>query len=172
MKDLHCPHLIQAIAYYERDKRHFFIFPWAEIGNLRNYWNLRTPTTDKSYLEWVFTQLIGLAEAIKLFHLMRNCRHGDMKPENILCFGGDGNGQNVHGRLVITDFGLAKIHKNATSARHEATSTRGVTILYAPPECNSKQPRSRRYDIWSLGCMYLEFVIWLLWGNEVLENFL
>lgn len=172
MRDLRCPHLIQAIAYYERDQQHFFIFPWADKGNLRSYWGSKSPETEPLYLKWVFSQLAGLAEAIKLFHKQLNCRHGDLKPENILCFDGGGDEENPYGRLVITDFGLARIHKDVTQNRIEATSTRGATILYAPPEFNSNEPRSRRYDIWSLGCMYLEFVIWLIWGNDSLESFL
>jgi len=30
---------------------------------------------------------------------------------------------------------------------------------------------SRAYDIWSLGCLYLEFITWLLHGNEQIEKF-
>ncbi|SCO19135.1 related to tol protein [Fusarium fujikuroi] len=37
---------------------------------------------------------------------------------------------------------------------------------------NSRVPRSRRYDIWSMGCIIFEYTIWLLYGyEEGLRNF-
>ena len=32
-------------------------------------------------------------------------------------------------------------------------------------------PASRAYDIWSLGCIYLEFITWLLKGSAAIDNF-
>ncbi|KAK8052495.1 hypothetical protein PG993_003880 [Apiospora rasikravindrae] len=32
-------------------------------------------------------------------------------------------------------------------------------------------PRSRLYDVWSIGCIFLEFVVWLLKGRVRLERF-
>ena len=45
--------------------------------------------------------------------------------------------------------------------------------MYEPPEVRilADKPRSRRYDIWSMGCIYLEFVIWLLYGTSGLKRF-
>ena len=173
MKDLDSQHIIKAIACYENDGKYFFVFPWAGEGNLRGYWSRWHPQMEEDYLQWVFVQLIGMAKAIALFHEKHNFRHGDLKPENVLCFQDkmSGTGEIGYGRLVITDFGLAKKHDKETSSRINATTSRGVTVMYAPPEWDSKKPRPRRYDVWSLGCIYLEFVIWLLWGNEQLENF-
>jgi serine/threonine protein kinase len=34
-----------------------------------------------------------------------------------------------------------------------------------------QRPRSRKYDIWSLGCVFLEFAIWLLHGPKAIEGF-
>ncbi len=98
MKQQRHPHFVKVVAYYEKDKKHFLLFPWAENGNLRDYWKAQTPDLGRHYLSWAFKQLIGLAEAIRSLH-MDNCRHGDLKPENILCFGGR------TGRLVIADVG-------------------------------------------------------------------
>ena len=34
--------------------------------------------------------------------------------------------------------------------------------MYEPPEAEivSDQPMSRRYDVWAMGCVCLEFLIW------------
>ncbi|KAH6976370.1 kinase-like domain-containing protein [Ilyonectria sp. MPI-CAGE-AT-0026] len=99
-------------------------------------------------------------------------RHGDLKPDNILKF--DGEHSDLFGILKIADLGLAKQHKNATSFRDSPTNTTHTTWHYEAPEVATKshQPRSRRYDIWSIGCIILESITWLLYGYDVLNKFL
>ncbi|KAI0976973.1 heterokaryon incompatibility protein-domain-containing protein [Xylaria arbuscula] len=99
----------------------------------------------------------------------KHWRHGDIKPENILIF----KDSTWLGTLKIADLGLAKQHQFATEFRHQATSTKHSTVHYQAPEAvtNTKEPRSRRYDVWSMGCIILEFIIWFLYGSEGLHNF-
>jgi serine/threonine protein kinase len=95
-------------------------------------------------------------------------RHGDLKPENILRFT---TAESVLGTLKIADMGLAKQHVLATQHRKHLTSTRYGTVQYEPPEALDKRARSRLYDVWSMGCIALEFIIWLLHGNNALLTF-
>ncbi len=69
--------------------------------------------------------------------------------------------------------GLSKVHNEATNLRNGPTSTKAGTLMYEPPEAEIAhwKPRSRRYDIWSMGCIYLEFAIWLFYGSSGLERF-
>jgi len=168
------PHLIKAIAYFRRGPKHYFMFPWAKEGNLRDYWQNALPTQDKPWFKWVFGQLTGIALAIKVLHHNGNgqsCRHGDLKPENILCFSNPDSSHDV--TLVIADVGLARVHPEATQLRNLPTRTITGTWMYGPPEAeiNKGRPRSRRYDIWSMGCIYLEFIIWILYGIDALTRF-
>lgn len=43
--------------------------------------------------------------------------------------------------------------------------------MLAPPEYDLREDLSQPFDIWSLGCTYLEFITWLLLGAEGVENF-
>ena len=179
LRDRNHPHLIKAIAYYEMRNSHYLMFPWAGLGNLRNFWETEPPNIDETYLRWMFGQLSGLASAIAELHNYNkdsSYRHGDLKPENILCFESSGTpGEELDGPccLVIADVDLTKNHNKATEARKTATRTMSGTIMYEPPETEilKDKPRSRRYDIWSLGCIYLEFIIWLLYGPHELKRF-
>ncbi|KAJ8131727.1 hypothetical protein O1611_g1897 [Lasiodiplodia mahajangana] len=107
-----------------------------------------------------------------------NIRHGDLKPDNILRFlSGDDNNSNNDlkrvGKLKIADMGLAKHHLFLTQDRSVATETKYGTALYEPPEARDKNPkvaRSRLYDIWSMGCIIFEFIIWLLYGYDMVDN--
>jgi serine/threonine protein kinase len=97
-------------------------------------------------------------------------RHGDLKPENILVFNIPGS---QIGLLKIGDLGLAKRHFAPTVHRRQATSTKYGTLSYEAPEAITMpaRPRSRRYDIWSFGCIMFETMIWLLYGHQGLKSF-
>lgn len=99
-----------------------------------------------------------------------NWRHGDLKPENILRFLRAGQ---LVGTLRISDLGLAKRHVVSTGFRKLPSTSQFGTLDYEPPEAMTmlRSPRSRLYDIWSFGCIMLEFVVWLLYGHEGLDEF-
>lgn len=100
-------------------------------------------------------------------------RHGDIKPDNILWFGDEEN-KYKRGVLKITDFGVTAFHNAKTTKQPAKHVPR--TITYAAPEIEVSQeddePRvSRPFDVWSLGCVYLEFITWILLGHEGVVDF-
>ncbi len=169
-------HMTLSLGSFSQEGRHCLIFPWAEGGDLDNLWKygnsrLRTP----ELALWSLQQMSGLAETLLDLHLgfdeKTNCRHGDLKPQNILHFLTNGEGI-----LKITDFRISSIHDNSTFERKETpTVERATTPSYEAPEAApallTKQARSLKYDIWSLGCIFLEFTIWLVDGWEDIESF-
>lgn len=154
------------------------MFQWADGGSLRDYYKKnRRPTLTNDFMKEIVQQLVGLANALNALHNYKkndkdagSYRHGDLKPENILRFE-DGTQM---GFLRIADLGLAKHHFDATGLRDKNTSTRHGTPFYEPPEVfrNPKEARSRQYDIWSMGCVILEILVWLLYGTDALEEFI
>ncbi|KAK6065957.1 serine/threonine protein kinase-44 [Seiridium cupressi] len=176
--DFQTKHLIKATASYRYKDTLYFVFPWASQGNLRKFWKEKVPQVhDKTFLKWLFAQLLGVAETIQSLHKPQvNIRHGDLKPENILCFESSDpflDQKDPSYVLVISDVGLAREHDKLTKFRSRTKQPGGGTMVYAGPEMELSEGRatSRRYDIWSLGCIYLEFFIWLLYGIDGLEQF-
>ncbi|KAM0228896.1 hypothetical protein ACHAPO_010420 [Fusarium lateritium] len=195
-KSLGDPHLITCIAAIERGNERYLLFPWAQDGNLREYWEASTERFNgRVAVTELLVQLKGLATALRQLHYFGlpddladlppsvkdeydqtavniSIRHGDLKPENLLWFLEETVGGEKSRYLKIADMGLAKRHVMATQDRTYLTSTRYGTILYEAPEAQtSNSGRSRQYDVWSMGCIALEWVIWILYGNAQLQRF-
>lgn len=175
IQNLNDKHLVKHIATCQIDSKYYVIFPLANGGNLLEYWKKESETPQQPELIlWAFQQLLGITGAIRTLHHDlegdKNCRHGDIKPANILIFKQDGRDL-----LVIADLGVSKIHEQVTEMRRSGTDTRATTPAYEAPEVlestRQGKPRARTYDIWSLGCVFLEFAIWLLYDFTAVENF-
>lgn len=123
--------------------------------------------------------------------------HGDIKPENIFIFSKGqkakelamgppttGKGSTTPSDrssrsgspssvaddrdLVIGDFGGGDFY----DASKHPDPLRQMTVTYRPPEYDTKlKPVSRSWDVWGLGCTYLEFVTWFLLGRAGLKEF-
>ncbi len=176
------PHLIKAIASIKRGDTYHILFPWADGGNLRGAWKeLEEKPRTGDLIGWVFKQMSGIVGAIAKIHnlpdtpdLEENGRHGDLKPENILWFRGKEGGL---GNLVLADVGLTRFHDQVTRKRANQgsqgknTYTTAASVEYAPPEAHNTKTRSRKFDNWSLGCIFLEFIIWVFGGLAEVRSF-
>ncbi|KAH8597375.1 kinase-like domain-containing protein [Bisporella sp. PMI_857] len=173
IKALQHRHIIRHLASIDKDEKGYIIFPWADGGNLQKFWMDGEQGPYRKRALWAIRQMLGLTTAVELLHKQFKCRHGDLKPGNILCVKEDG--EMV---LKIADFGVSRIHQDPTFYRNSATTSAFLTPSYQGPEVEfekvdkkDQHPRSRKYDIWSLGCVFLEFSIWLLHGPKAVEGF-
>lgn len=155
-------HIIDVKAIFDQGRKRYYMFPWADGGNLWELFENRGVIQrgeEGRFIAGIFAQLLGLAKALSVLH-QNSYRHGDLKPENILVF----QRQNQPAIWKIADFGLAKFHRDPTEKRFGPTSTRHGTFSYEPPEfLQNHQPTSRLYDIWSMGCIILQLITWLLY---------
>lgn len=164
-------HIVETFAIFNHWKKEYFMFPWADGGNLMDFIRGRNNTDayrDPLFVMDIITQLVGLASAIETIH-RKKYRHGDLKPQNILVF----TGETRVGVWKVADLGLAKLHNKATGDRKGPTTSLGRgTISYEPPETvtTTDSPRSRLYDIWSMGCIILQLVICLLYGDKAFND--
>ncbi|KAL9075022.1 MAG: hypothetical protein Q9161_001953 [Pseudevernia consocians] len=167
------PNIIPLISSYKFRGKINFLFPRASGGSLhdllRNNDRPAELASDEDFLHCI----CGLCSAIETVHSfsiselnlsMIGCHH-DIKPRNILV-----DGRN----FILADFGLARL-KMAT----ESSKTDFVTgpAWYLSPECEDvedpfeKHTISRPSDIWSLGCILLEVLTYLLKGPNGIAAF-
>lgn len=175
IRELDHDHLLKPIAAFDNGNHQCFIFPWAEGGNLRDYWERADSNSngrlirDDDEVTWTLRQMRALADCLRLLW-NENCRHGDLKPENILLFMND----NTRGNFVIADVGLSKFHTAVTARRKQSSSVKFATRRYGAPEMymeDRHEPLSRDFDIWSMGVILLEWLTWLIYGNEKLQEY-
>ncbi|KAI9167743.1 ornithine decarboxylase antizyme [Paramyrothecium foliicola] len=184
-------HLIKLLLTYNWRGNWYLVFPWAE-ENLRTFWKTYLPWPERSHARalWIARQCAGLAQGIDAIHCpqMREevrlelsisqrdknlGRHGDLKPENILWFkqSPDGyRGPSPMGTLKITDFGLTRYHGSNT-VEEPVPDGFPVSPTYRTPEYEIRKTLSPEYDIWTFGCVLLEFVIWYFRGWDGVDKF-
>jgi len=188
-------HIVPLLATFEHKNSYHLLFPWAN-ANLRRYWAMfPNPWIDRRYCLWVAQQCKGLARGLSIIHeppidlsddysgenalqpsrgrepLHNRAygRHGDIKPENILWFS-DGPSSGL-GILEIADFGLTRFHHKQSRSNISPVGM-GNSPTYRAPEFDMPAGLlSRSYDIWALGCLYLEFITWYFLGWNGVTQF-
>jgi serine/threonine protein kinase len=180
-------HVIQLLASFEvhnsnsTHPTYYLLFPWAD-GNLEEFWKQQDGAyspRNQVQTGWMIDQFYHLAKALQCLHNDRKVilsqrtdsnrygRHGDIKPGNFLFFC-DNSGLGFE--LVLADFGLGRLHSKASKSMQPPNVSK--TATYAAPEYDIEggllSPRS---DIFSLGCVFLEHIVWLFHGYKAVEAF-
>lgn len=175
-------HLLKLVAsFYLKDC--FILFPWAEQGDLEHVWagQMNTDARTPKFVRWAFEQMAGLAAGLaKLNDPAENLEereddhHGDLNPEAIFLFPDKSN--TSLGTLRIAYAGLVRYHLPKTNSfsfpKHDQRCD--SNLRYAPPESRFLEQGDKKlpgFDMWSLGCIYLEFIIWILGGYAELGKF-
>jgi serine/threonine protein kinase len=185
-------HLITLLGTYSIGSSFFFIFPGVECS-LEDYL-ARTPaplvprlrlrllqSSDAATMRWLSEQILGLTAAVNLMHSesgllggglgtpAKYARHGDLNMENIHWLKSKAN---YRGTLVIGDLGPVDVYGGHSYSGIPDEKPYHASIYCAPEYKIMDAGISRAYDIWSLGCIFLEIITWALGGNEERARFL
>jgi serine/threonine protein kinase len=173
-------HMVTLLMTWMTGNTYNLLFPWAN-SDLDFYWQANPmPVMIPETILWTSKQIRGIASAIESIHNpksnnlrvaedRRYGRHGDLKAENILLFAAP---DDKRGILVITDLGLAEI--NSSLSRSQKSNSRiNCTPIYKAPESDIDGAKiTRSYDIWTFGCLLMEWVCWLFQGYENKTQFI
>jgi serine/threonine protein kinase len=129
----------------------FIVQNYYPMGNLRAFLKKDIP------LEKCIAMMFDILNGMKEVH--NHIIHRDLKPENILV--------DSDGKLIITDFGLARYINEKT----RTNSFKGSgTIPYMAPECWTGETNTISMDIYSLGILFFEILTGVLPYNAKTES--
>ncbi|KAI8634154.1 hypothetical protein F5Y19DRAFT_412147 [Xylariaceae sp. FL1651] len=157
-------HIVCIYAAFTIREKHYIIVEWANGRSLRDLWSARSSSSSKlnaAAVREVLQQLHGLLDALCMLH-KSNYRHSTLNAKSILRFL-DGS----------TGLGTLKF-KTVGSATRYVTPFRlidagDVTVPYT--SIATKPHKSHFYNLWSMGCIILEWMIYLFYGHEELAEF-
>jgi protein-serine/threonine kinase len=142
------PGIVTLYYTFQDDNSLYFVIDLAEFGELltliRKYGSL-----SESCSRYYMAQL---TDAVEFMH-SKGVIHRDLKPENILV--------NGDMRLMLTDFGAAKLLDVEMQPQQEYNSSFVGTAEYVSPELLKNNKCGFESDIWAMGCILYQFIVGL-----------
>ncbi|KAL8716044.1 MAG: hypothetical protein Q9225_006276 [Loekoesia sp. 1 TL-2023] len=175
-------HIATPLASWTQQGKCFMLFPYAQC-NLRHYmskWTFGSPLPER--MLWLLGQLRGIADGLRNLHNLsdekgpfpqphlrttgsnapRSNRTHVISPENIwVCSTHNTSSLDQtpgEGRFCLAGFSPqeSQSHLSSESRIHMSAGT----CTYEPPEARFEDVNLRPRDVWSLGCIFLEVLIW------------
>jgi len=166
---LNHPHINGLVGTIQTNNEWWMISQWCDGGTLFDLWQRNlVPTISGNLIREILHQLDGLADATRVLH-KNEIRLGNLQPGKILSLKKQNNNEIGELRFDCVSYSIRK-HHQVTTMRY-ATRTGSLTTIYDAPGIRKMEPRTRYSDIWSMGCIILEFMIWILYGPAKLEKF-
>ncbi|KAF2692085.1 kinase-like protein [Lentithecium fluviatile CBS 122367] len=191
MAGLDHPHLVKCLTSFTLGWKYYMVYDLADC-DLESFIcdNPRSGKVSDLSASWLAQQLSGLAGALRVVHNPGGSKFSsaknlgvpsaigertgyihDIKPDNILVF------QKKDGTswLRLSDFSCARVVDfvatiSGNNRFSYKTNTKSGAPIYRAPE-SSEGATSRPYDMWSLGCVYLEILVWFIEGYQALLSF-
>ncbi len=138
------PNVVRIVDIGENEGLHYLIMQFVEGEDLANYLQ-RVGRLSAAEAVYAGSQI---ADALRWAH-SKGVIHRDLKPANVRL--------DTHGRLVVLDFGIAKIGSMPTALTQMGFKV--GTPYYMAPEQIRGQSIDSRADLYALGVMMYEMVI-------------
>lgn len=162
LRCLQHPNIMELHAAFCRGNELSLLMPLAECDLskiLKGVKSIPGLTSDMELISALWRLASGL-RAVHEYHFESSNErrigcHYDIKPANILC---------MDGRLVLSDFGLSRLHEEEHGSQ---TTFQDIDGDYVAPECltcevnDEKQRVGRPSDVWSLGCVLCEILVFM-----------
>ena len=145
-KEQNHENVIKITDYFRKENVEYFLMPFISM-NLRQVFKYLNEKNQRMKYKSAVSMMRQITNGLKHIHSL-NIMHRDLKPENILY-------EPLSKRAIICDFGSAKIY-NQTKPNITYICTRWYR---APELLLERNLYTTQCDIWSLGCIFVEFCI-------------
>lgn len=143
---LNHPNICTIHGFHETEKHVFIVMEYIKGETLEEILNREGPIPQQKAIQ-IITQV---AEGLVAAH-QKGIIHRDIKSDNIML--------TKDGRVVLMDFGLAKLENTPTLTR---TKSPMGTVGYMSPELVKGEKVGYRTDLWSLGVVLFEMLTGVL----------
>lgn len=176
------PHIATPVASWTQQGKCFMLFPYAQC-NLRHYmskWTFGSPLPER--MLWLLDQLRGIADGLRNFHNLSDesgpfpqshlrtagssVRRPNwtyaISPENIWFFSTHNTSSldRTPGKGVFSLAGFSSQESQSYYSSETRNHVSAGTCTYEPPEAGPVDVGFRPRDVWSLGCVFLEVLVW------------
>ncbi len=135
------PNIVQVYDFDVHNGTPFMVMEYIEGGTLKSHLEDLMRKSEKQTLSEAIHIVGEIGQALAYAH-SRQMIHRDVKPANVLL--------ENSGRVILTDFGIAKI---LTGPSYTVTGATIGTPSYMSPEQGLGRPGDHRSDIYALGVM-------------------
>ncbi|KAF9974109.1 hypothetical protein BGZ73_002607 [Actinomortierella ambigua] len=137
LKDLHHPHIVNFLDWFESRDKYYLVFDLATGGELFDRICEQGRFTENN----AATIMKDVISAVEYLHA-NNVVHRDLKPENLLY-----KDTSSDSSLLIVDFGISK----TMDSEDQVLTTMCGSYGYAAPEVLLRRGHGKPVDMWSIG---------------------
>ncbi|KAF4962252.1 hypothetical protein FSARC_9641 [Fusarium sarcochroum] len=169
-------------------QRYIIVLEYAAGGSLLDFFRTTSLPVTPDDFGLLWGRMINLLDAL---HALNDAHrptellpwplagvHLDIQPANILVFPQKDKGQRFDVKFKLADFGLAAMGRVSQSGGALATENRG-NRMYVSPEAfanfavqdHVRTKVSAAADIWSLGAVFSDVLVWSIAGEEGQEQY-
>ncbi|KAF4964967.1 hypothetical protein FSARC_7145 [Fusarium sarcochroum] len=176
-------HIVHCLGSFEQNYRCYIVLEFASSGSLLELFKHDERPVTPAEHDCFLQSLMGLALAI---HSIQNLKgtdnqrkgfaHRDINPSNILVFPGDAGLFTPGFKLKLADFDTATPVRSLEDTQLVSHDNDG-TRTYCAPEASRIYTEQEQeimevpvsIDVWSLGCVISESLVWLNGGSTALD---
>lgn len=181
-------HLIKLYGSWRQKGQCNLLLEYADHGTLQEWFEKTTPPHTKKEFITFWSNLVHIVKPIQCLHEglrdpttggTLHAIHQDLTLSNILV-SSNGGSSAFDVTFKLSDFGLTRFEERSDAKKDIEARERCGTQMYSAPECTRDDPFLQRtqlwvkngIDVWSLGCILSEVVVWSSYGNDGLIKYL
>lgn len=182
-------HFLKYYGSFRKLGKAFIMLEYTDQGSLLDFFNRNELPLERHELYGLWSSLSNLFIGLEHIHRLEQdtgntnqgtirCVHQDIKPANIFVFR-HSDKIPYHYQFKIADFGMSSIALVRTGNKSVKSPDNMSTKMYGAPELTQHYPSldSVDYgalwdiDIWSMGCVLFEVLVWTTCGSRGLSEF-
>lgn len=188
-REIYDQQFLQYYGSFRKVDKAFIMLEYTDQGSLLDFFNGNQLPLERHELYSLWESLSNLFIGLEHIHNLEQdhknsdlgtirCVHQDLKPANIFVFR-EGDSTAYRYRFKIGDFGMSSIALVRTMRKSIRIPEKASTKMYGAPELTNPHPDLENIDygtlwemdIWSMGCVLFEVLVWMTCGSRGVSAF-